>query len=593
MIGKLSTEKLYAIQRGILFLVVLLFPIRTILFYQKSFVSTFSFYGQISSIPLLIGLVLAILTCIREHTVKKLLFPVFGIVVLYVLLGALISLHSIYEYSAIGSFDAATFGETPKIRLLKGWLSALGITSDAILYGTIIFMRDTLNSVREIVFAFGMVVWIAFLSRKDFLGTFETARKAVLWSTALLTPYLVCEVLHLFGMGGATSVLKSMNSVLYEPGAFLGWYPPLVSPNQIRGTWTEPAYFAIWLAFAVPFFVSYFFKDGLKTLKKGVMVFALFTALFSIWFMTYSRTAIVLMAVLVGLYLVFAILFRTRENWEKATLLVVTCLLGFFITSTWGPQEVSRRASIKKQVVASAVVPQKSKGLSSGSVTSQKKIEKRANPAVNKGQESALESVFFQNTVKSTVDAKSRSNPARVEDFLFKIDVFKEYPIAGAGDSLASTVQVRIMKDHLKSLTSESRHRFSVTTTKGVFESGISGNPFTIAGMLANRGLLGFVVVFFPIFVLGIRLFLVVLKSRNVYKQIGIAILVSGFCVFLSIFTCGIRFYDFWCVAGIALGIVLLEKNGNELSEDLKLKKDDEKDLHVCAIASSSLKERI
>lgn len=145
---------------------------------------------------------LAILTCIREHTVKKLLFPVLGIAVLYVLLGALISLHSIYEYSAIGSFDAATFGETPKIRLLKGWLSALGITSDAILYGTIILMRDTLNSVREIVFAFGMVVWIAFLSRKDFLGTFETARKAVLWISALLTPYLVCEVLHLFGMGG-------------------------------------------------------------------------------------------------------------------------------------------------------------------------------------------------------------------------------------------------------------------------------------------------------------------------------------------------------------------------------------------------------
>lgn len=191
-------------------------------------------------------------------------------------------------------------------------------------------------------------------------------------------------------------MLKAINSSLYEPCSFLGWYPPLVSPNQIRGTWTEPAYFAIWLAFAVPFFWFRIFKDGLTTLKKGVMVFALFTALFSIWFMTYSRTSIVLMAVLVGLYLFFAILFRTRENWEKATLLVVTCLLGFFITSTWGPQEVSRRASIKKQVVASAVVPQKSKGLSSGSVTSQKKIEKRATPAVNKGQERAAESVLFQ-----------------------------------------------------------------------------------------------------------------------------------------------------------------------------------------------------
>lgn len=560
MIGKLSTEKLYAIQRGILFLVVLLFPIQTILFYQKSFVSTFSFYGQISSIPLLIGLVLAILTCIREHTVKKLLFPVLGIAVLYVLLGALISLHSIYEYSAIGSFDAATFGETPKIRLLKGWLSALGIASDAILYGTIILMRDTLNSVREIVFAFGMVVWIAFLSRKDFLGTFETARKAVLWSTALLTPYLVCEVLHLFGMGGATHVLKSMNSVLYEPGAFLGWYPPLVSPNQIRGTWTEPAYFAIWLAFAVPFFVSYFFKDGLTTLKKGVMVFSLFTAIFSIWFMTYSRTAIVLMAVLVGFYLFFAILFHTRENWEKAALLVVTCLLGFFITSTWGPQEVSRQASIKKQVAASAVVPQQSKGLSSSSVTGQKKNEKRATPAVNKGQESSAESVLFKNTVKSTVDAKSRSNPVRLEDFLINIEVFKDHPIAGAGDVLASAICIRKMKAYPMTLTSENQTRLSDTIEKGLFQSEVSSTPFTVVGMLANRGLLGFISVYLPICFLGIALVMKIFKLKLVYRQVGITLLISFFCVLLSVFTRGIKFYDFWCVAGLAFGFLLCPK---------------------------------
>ena len=70
----LSTERLYAWQREILFLVVLLFPIQTVLFYQKSLISTFSFYGQISSVPLLFGFALAVLTCVREHTVKKFLF---------------------------------------------------------------------------------------------------------------------------------------------------------------------------------------------------------------------------------------------------------------------------------------------------------------------------------------------------------------------------------------------------------------------------------------------------------------------------------------------------------------------------------------
>lgn len=205
MISCITTERLFSWQRRILFLVVLLFPIQTILFYKKSLLSSFSFYGQISSVPLLVGFALAIVVCFQEKAVKRYLLPVSGIAIIYVLLCAGISLHSILEYAQTGSFDAETFGETPKIRLLKGGLVTLGITSDAVLYGSIVLMRDTLDSVREIVFAFGLVAWIAFLSRKDFLGTFKTVRKAVLWSMALLTPYVACEVLHLFGWGGGNS----------------------------------------------------------------------------------------------------------------------------------------------------------------------------------------------------------------------------------------------------------------------------------------------------------------------------------------------------------------------------------------------------
>lgn len=267
MFEKITIEKLAVYQQGLLFLVVLLFPIQTVLFYKESIISTFSFYGQISSIPLLLGIGLAVITCVREHAVKKYLLPVFAIASLYVVLGSSISLHSIVEYAAVGSFDATTFGETPKICLLKSWLLTTGIFSDTVLYGLMVFLRDTLNVVREVVFAFGLVVWIAFLSHRNFSGTFKTVRRAVLWSTAFLAPYIACEVLHLFGMG-ATIVLKAINSSLYEPCSFLGWYPPLVSPNQIRGTWTEPAYFAIWLAFAVPFFGFVFLKTVSRPLKR-------------------------------------------------------------------------------------------------------------------------------------------------------------------------------------------------------------------------------------------------------------------------------------------------------------------------------------
>lgn len=534
MISSVTTERLFTWQRGILFLVVLLFPIQTILFYQKSLVSTFSIYGQISSVPLLVGFALAIVTCIQEKTVKRYLLPVFGIAMFYVLLCAGISLHSILEYAQTGSFDAETFGETPKIRLLKSWLLIASISSDTLLYGLIIFLRDTLNGVREVVFAFGLVVWISFLSRRDFLGTFKTVRRAVLWSTAFLAPYIACEVLHLFGMGGATTVLKAINSSLYEPCSFLGWYPPLVSPNQIRGTWTEPAFFAIWLSFAVPFLVSFFFEDGVLSRKKAGIVLVFFTTLFSIWFMTYARTSVVLMAALVGLYFLFAILYRTRENWRVVGVLVVTVLSGFLIVSTCGPQERGQRVHNQTETSVPA------------------RLEK-----------SISDSVLFENTVKSSVDAKSRSNPSRLQDFQLKLKVFKDYPIAGAGDTLASVALIRKMLENPNTLTGESRQRMAYTYTKGLFQSGVNGSSLSISGVLACRGLLGFAVVFAPILLLGLSLFICLFKVKETSRGIGITLFVSCAGSFLPAFSQGLWYYYFWCSAGLALGFLLWARHSN------------------------------
>lgn len=534
MISSVTTERLFTWQRGILFLVVLLFPIQTILFYQKSLVSTFSFYGQISSVPLLVGFAFAIMTCIQAKTVKRYLLPVFGIAMFYVLLCAGISLHSILEYAQTGSFDAETFGETPKIRLLKSWLLTASISSDTLLYGLMVFLCDALNGVREVVFAFGLVVWISFLSRRDFLGTFKTVRRAVLWSTAFLTPYIVCEVMHLYGMGGATTVLKAINSSLYEPCSFLGWYPPLVSPNQIRGTWTEPAFFAIWLLFAVPFLVSFFFEDGVLSRKKAGIVLVFFTTLFSIWFMTYARTSVVLMAALVGLYFLFAILYRTRENWRVVGVLVVTVLIGFLIVSTCGPQERGQRVHNQTEVSVFARLV-----------------------------ESIFDSVLFENTVKSSVDAKSRSNPSRLQDFQLKLEVFKDYPIAGAGDTLASVAQIRKMLESPDTLTQESRQRIAYTYTKGLFQSGVNGSSLSISGVLACRGLLGFAVVFAPILLLGLSLFICLFKVKETSRGIGITLFVSCAGSFLPAFSQGLWYYYFWCSAGLALGFLLWARHSN------------------------------
>lgn len=538
MLERVEINKLYLYQRDLLFLVVLLFPIQTILVYQKSLISTFSFYGQISSIPLLVGYVLAVVTCVREHQVKNLLFPVFTIAAFYVLLCAGISFHSIFEYSNIGPFDATTFGETSKTRLLKNLLVTLGVSSDAILYGSIVLMRDTLNSVREVVFAFGTVVWIAFLSRKDFLGTFETVRKAVLWSTAFLTPYIACELMHLYGMGGATALLKTINSSLYEPCSFLGWYPPLVSPNQIRGTWTEPAFFAIWLAFATPFLVSSFFEGRTSSLKSAGIAFTFFMVLFSIWFMTYARTSVVLIAVLLILYFFFAIVFCSRENWRKVGILMGAAASGILIVSTWGQQEGSHQIPVM-------------------STESEFSSEKQSmGSEIRKSISLISKSTLIKDSINSSIDAKSRSNPTRLEDFHLKIEIFKMHPIVGVGDTFASFAQTRKMQQGSNGLTEENQQRLSHTKSNGLFQSGITGFSLSIAGLLACRGLFGFSIVFVPILFLGLVLFVCLFKVHGVSRQVGTTIFISCFASFLPVFSQGLWYYYFWCSMGLAIAFV-------------------------------------
>ena len=563
----IKREALYDWQWRLLFIAVLLFPVQSLLLYKNSFLSYFCFYGQISSIPVTLGIVLALVASWKEGRIKKVLFPFFIFALVYLFICSVVALHSILENAAPGFYTAENFGETPKIALIKSLLLSLGIENNTFLYGLIIFIRDVRQGVHEVFFAFGFAVWIASLYCKDGIRLFNVVRKAVVGSFVLLTPYVALEVAHLYGIGGATAVLKSINACLYEPGHFLGWYPPIVSPNQVRGTWTEPAYFAIWLSFAVPFLISFSFKTGAIGIKRTFANCVVFTVLFSVWLMTYSRTSIVLIAALFTLYFFFAVIFRTRENRSKLLILILSFGIAYSLVSTWGPQERGRVkiAPVVVVPVQKSIPPELQE---SGKVAPIANANANAGASVSKNEEKVeilsnlTESRLFQNTVKSSVDAESRSNPTRVQDFLLKIEVFKDHPFLGASDTLGSVAQARKMIERPDILTAESRQRLGYTKTNGLFMSGVGGNSLSIGGMLSSRGLLGFLVSFGPVVLLGIILFVKIFKFSAVLRKRAICIFVSSVVVFLSSFTQGLWFFYFWCVAGIALGMVCFEGRG-------------------------------
>ena len=521
MFDSISMEKLYHWQRRCLFLAVLFFPLQSLLFYSKSFFSLFSFYGQISSVPILIGFTFAIVTCFRERKEGLFFVPFLLFSCFYLLLLAGISVHSIAEYCFSDRFNVAAFGETQKIHLVKSILLQLGFSNEDVLYAILVFLRDMVPCVKEVIFAFGFSVWVAFLYRKGREEVFLIFRNAILLDVALLIPYVALEILHLFGYSEITEILRGVNSCLYESSGYPGWYPPMVSPNQIRGSWTEPAFFAMWLSFSIPFLISYFFDGvcGKGWIKAGFF----FTFLWGIWLMTYARTSIVLIAMVCFLYFFFAVLSNRKEDWKRLGILFSSLALAFCFISTLGPQEVMEKA-------------------------------KRAATDVHLSSESKL----FQNTIRSVTDAESRSNPVRLQNLQFQLEVFKDHPFVGSGDTLSTTALLRKMKQSKESLAPEVQLQLNFTEANGIFMSILNSHQLSVPGCLARRGLFGFTVMFVPILLLGGVLFWKILKTGSVLRERMICVFIACTGTFLTSLTfSSLSFLFFWGSVGIALGMVL------------------------------------
>ena len=539
---QLDFKNSYRMQKILLFLAIVLFPI-SFLFFNRSFISGFSFYGQLSSIPVFFGLLLFLLSCFSQKSRKIILILIATFSALYLFLVACISLHSIIEYAEVGSFDAASFGESPKILLLKNFLLALGISNTAVLYSCLIFVKDMLLGTKEIFFAFGFMFWIAFLYLEDGECVVQIVLKAILVDLIILTPYIALELLHLYGTcgGGATALLKSINAFFYAPGEAPAFYPPIVSPNQVRGTWMEPAYLAMWLSFATPFLIYKFFQNKTLSTGKAILLTVFFTALWSVWFLTYSRTAVALIAVLFFLYLFFAILSRRRLEWKRLGYLILSLFLAFSIVSNFGPAEFSKRGAIETQTSES-----------------EKEITR------------VTESELFKNTVESTVNPDSRSNPVRLEYIKCQWEIFKDHPLLGVGDTLAAPAVIKQFKEFQKPLTWEAQWQVSFTEENGYFKSVVNSYPGSILGCLSHRGIFGFIAMVGPLLLLGLLLFIHILKTAPEDRDLPVCVFISCFSLFLTSLTfSSLSSFRIWCVAGIALGIILVTHIKKAKSEEM------------------------
>lgn len=522
----LRIEQLLRWQNGCFFLAIFLLPFSPPL-YTNSFLGSFSQGGHLSSLPILIGLALACITFVKEGKSPKFLLPASIFAFLYMLMISVISIHALIGFDG---YTEKVLGVTPKILIVKHYLAQIGIADEKYAYQVLIFIKDLRNGLSELIYIFGFVAWVSVLYLKQKEKIFLLAQKAILLDFFLLLPYVTTEVFHLYGCRSATEILTVINPFFYVPLARTGWYPPVVSWNQIRGVWTEPAYFSIWLAFAVPFLFYWATRSGGVNLKLLLARGLLFFVVFCIWFMTYARTSIYLAGATFLILVSIAFYLRSKVSLIHGTLLIIAFILAFIFVSNFGPQDVSRW---RQNSVATVSVQKQ-------------------------------HSSFIENTVKSTVSVDSRSTPSRVQYWIARLLVFRDSPLLGRGDSFEVYYETQNYSTFGVALTPELKNRLKWIERNGIFNAGFGGNGIDFTSLLACRGLVGLsfyvvpILFFFFFFLRGIHRE----KDRN-DKKLALCLFCSTSVVALTFFVQGLHFLDFWCSCGVGVGWMLSQNTKN------------------------------
>lgn len=523
-----SSEKLLRWQYVCLLIAVMMIPLVGPPSF-KQYLGPLFFYGQPASVPILIGLILATIMIIRDGKARQILFPIAFLGIAYLGLVTIISIHAIVTFDA--PWSSEVFGASTRVDLIKALLLKLGIEEE-LAYKGIIFAKDIRSAIHEFLFLFCFIVWIALLYIRDTTGTFRVVRKAVIIDFCLLAPYCLIEVFHLYGFGFATKILSSLNPLFYVPYGASGWYPPLVSWSQVRGVWTEPAYFSFWLAFAVPFLLDWLFQKQKPGKRFVIFRFVLLVLLFAIWFMTYARSSIWMMCTMVLIYFIASFFWRNRSTRIQFINIIISSALAFFLVSNCGPADIHRWVDPVS---------------SSDRVSSDLEV---------------TSSHLFQGTVVSSLDSKSRSTPSRIQYWTCRFEIFKDSPFLGVGDVFEPYYEAKKYKEYWgAAVTDEIKGRIEWIEKKGLLKSDFGGNTLGILEVLACRGMLGAISIFAPIVFLFICFLYQIYKGRNTKNyHIPLCLGVSSFVCFMSVFPQGLYFFDIWPAIGLLAGYTYLSR---------------------------------
>lgn len=336
--------------------------------------------------------------------------------------------------------------------------------------------------------------------------------KAIIISMIMIVLYGIIDVYYLLGNETATNILITINPILHEIKAQGTWWPPLLWKGQLRSIFTEPSYYGIYAAFAMPLLWYTFVKA--KNLKYKISIGTLMFGFVFCLILTKARTAVALFGGECVLLILCTLYLR-----KKIFLQQVVCILLCSGIAFWSANLVIANMQINDEVES----------------TNKVNVE-----------------AYIEDNLGSLASMNKRSNTARYSVMIANFKIGVDYPILGVGTNLADAY----IPEYLPAMSKDNGE--VNMWLKNQQEKGILGTGFPALGeytcRFAQNGLLGLITFLAPAIILLRKLLQKISREKDQYEVVLSYVFFT--ISFIGIMTAGIGdqiniTYCYWVLLGL------------------------------------------
>ena len=512
-----------------------------------------AFSLKLMFIPLLLGILYTIYCyCVKkDHTVLVLSREVIIFAAAYLILMVLSVIWGSVQFPFISQILHGSADYFQNIDKARAIMDGLGIhMSDGSFLLFYIGVKTIKNTVLEFIWQFGGVYLIYCWYRNDKERLLKVLTLGV--TVVVLVECFVTglEALEMAGNKFALHILANITPLFHPvgdmPGGRLWW------SGQFRGTFTEPSFYGMFCAFAIPFLWYQLIHRKDKRVKAFYALLSLDIA-FSI-FMTSSRTAIGLFLAEVILLFILGLSMQNKRLLAMVCMTVALNILGVGLGNCYmghlmmprmreiATFNMSNSGKVHKREAAKSVPKVKSGN-------QQSKVRgptKQPNPSM----ESSTLRGYFERNVLSLTDANKRSNRSRFTINLTNIRIGLDHPILGVGRGLRQPYITQYLKG--QKLNGEINKWLRMQKENGLLKDNFP-NLGDYAVHFAEGGILGLIAFLVIPVILLIRLAKGVVKEKNFLYGIVLISLIGSMAVGLG--DSLTILYVYWLLLGVGCAL--------------------------------------